>query len=229
MRVQDLKSPHTYSWIEGANAARQVLDYLTFTGVDNVTRPNLVAKWEASPDLKTWTFTLRNDITWRKGRKFTADDAVWNLKRLLDAKTGSSTVGLLRGFILKAVELDEIDPKTNAKKKSTALWDANAIQKVDDLTFRLNGQAPNLGIPEALFHYPAADDGPRRERRLPGRLQRHRRLRDGGARGRQARRSSSTTRSRTGAAAPTSTASRSSTTAKIQRRRSARWPRSRST
>ena len=25
MRVQDLKSPHTYSWIEGANAARQVL------------------------------------------------------------------------------------------------------------------------------------------------------------------------------------------------------------
>ena len=26
MRVQDLKSPHTYSWIEGANAARQVLE-----------------------------------------------------------------------------------------------------------------------------------------------------------------------------------------------------------
>jgi peptide/nickel transport system substrate-binding protein len=63
MRVQDLKSPHTYSWIEGTNAARQVLDYLTFTGVDNVTRPNLVEKWEASPDLKTWTFSLRKDVT----------------------------------------------------------------------------------------------------------------------------------------------------------------------
>lgn len=154
MRVQDLKSPHTYSWIEGANAARQVLDYLTYTGIDNVTRPSLVQKWEASPDLKTWTLSLRQDVTWRSGRKFTADDAVWNLTRVLDAKTGSSVVGLLRGFILADIELDEIDPKTNAKRKSTRPWDASAIQKVDDFTVRLNGKSANLSIPEALFHYP---------------------------------------------------------------------------
>ncbi len=154
MRVQDLKSPHTYSWIEGANAARQSLDYLTFTGIDNVTRPHLVEKWEASPDLKTWTLSLRKDVTWRKGRKFTADDVVWNLKRLLDAKTGSSTVGLLKGFILDEFETEEIDTKTNAKKKSTKLWDANAISKVDDFTVKIVGKSPNLGIPEAMFHYP---------------------------------------------------------------------------
>ncbi len=154
MRVQDLKSPHTYSWIEGANAARQTLDYLTFTGIDNVTRPHLVEKWEASPDLKTWTLSLRKDVAWRKGQKFTADHAVWNLRRLLDAKTGSSTVGLLKGFILDEFETDEIDAKTNAKKKSTRLWDANAIAKVDDFTFKLTGKVANLGIPEALFHYP---------------------------------------------------------------------------
>ena len=29
MRCQDLKSPHTYSWVESSNSARQVLDYLT--------------------------------------------------------------------------------------------------------------------------------------------------------------------------------------------------------
>lgn len=152
MRVQDLKSPHTYSWIEGANAARQVLDYLTYTDIDNVTKPNLVSKWVASPDLKTWTMTLRPDVTWRKGnRKFTADDAVWNIKRLLDAKTGSSTVGLLKGFILTEFQTDEKDAKGNPKK-STKLWDANAIEKIDDLTFRLNGKEANLSIPEALFH-----------------------------------------------------------------------------
>ncbi len=39
MRCQDLKSPHTYSWVESSNSARQVLDYLTVTGVDNITRP----------------------------------------------------------------------------------------------------------------------------------------------------------------------------------------------
>jgi peptide/nickel transport system substrate-binding protein len=154
MRVQDLKSPHTYSWIEGANAARQSLDYLTFTGIDNVTRPNLIAKWEASPDLKSWTMTVRNDVTWRRGEKFTADHAIWNLTRVLDAKTGSSVVGLLKGFMLEEFETDEIDAKTQAKKKSTKLWDASAIQKVDDFTFKLNGRVANLTIPEALFHYP---------------------------------------------------------------------------
>ncbi|MGH6816748.1 MAG: ABC transporter substrate-binding protein, partial [Hyphomicrobiaceae bacterium] len=154
MRVQDLKSPHTYSWIEGANGGRQVLDYLTFTGIDNVTRPHLAEKWEASPDLKTWTLTLRKDVTWRKdGRKLTADDVVWNLKRVLDAKTGSSVVGLMKGFILEEFDTDEKD-KDGKAKKSTRLWDANAIQKVDDFTVRLNGKSANLGIAEALFHYP---------------------------------------------------------------------------
>ena len=153
MRVQDLASPHTYSWIEGANGGRQVLDYLTVTGIDNVTRPSLVEKWEASPDLKTWTLTLRRDVTWRNGRKFTADDVVWNLKRVLDPATGSSVVGLLRGFILEDYETGEKDANGVAKK-SFRLWDANAIQKVDDFTVRLNGKTANLSIPESLFHYP---------------------------------------------------------------------------
>ncbi len=153
MRVQDLSTPHTYSWIEAANAGRQVMDYLTVTGIDNVTRPSLVEKWDASPDLKSWTLTLRKDVTWRKGRKFTADDAVWNLTRVLDAKTGSSVVGLMKGFILEDFETGEKDDKGVAKK-STRLWDASAIQKVDDFTIRLNGKVPNLAIPETLFHYP---------------------------------------------------------------------------
>jgi len=153
MRCQDLKSPHTYSWIESANTARQVLDYLTVTGVDNVTRPGLVEKWEASPDLKTWTLRLRRNVKWHNGRQFTADDVVWNLKRVLDAKTGSSTVGAMKSFILDEFETGEKDDKGNAKK-STRLWDANAIQKVDAFTVKLNGKAANLAIPELLFHYP---------------------------------------------------------------------------
>ena len=119
MRVQDLSNPATYSWIEAANAARQTLDYLTNTGVDNVTRPSLISKWEASPDLKTWRMELRRDAMWRKGgRPFTADDAIWNLRRLLDPAVGSSTVGLLRAFILENFELDEIDPRTQRKRVS---------------------------------------------------------------------------------------------------------------
>src|SRR5712691_3766401 len=134
MRCQDLKSPHTYSWIESANSARQVLDYLTVTGVDNVTRPSLIVKWH-------------------NGRQFTADDVVWNLKRVLDPKTGSSVLGLMKGFLLEDYETGEKDDKGNPKK-SSRLWDASAIQKVDDFTVRLNGKAAQLAVPEQLFHYP---------------------------------------------------------------------------
>ena len=153
MRCQDLKSPHTYSWIESANSARQVLDYLTVTGVDNITRPSLVEKWEPSPDLKTWTLRLRKTVKWHNGRQFTADDVVWNLKRVLDPRTGSSVVGLMKGFLLEDVETGEKDDKGNPKK-SSRLWDASAIQKVDDFTVRLNGKSAQLAVPEQLFHYP---------------------------------------------------------------------------
>ena len=152
MRCQDLKSPHTYSWVESSNSARQVLDYLTITGADNVTRPGLIEKWEASPDLKTWTLKVRQ-VKWHNGRQLTADDVVWNIKRVLDPKTGSSVVGLMKGFLLEEYETGEKDDKGNAKK-STRLWDANAIQKVDANTVRLNGKTPQLAVPEQLFHYP---------------------------------------------------------------------------
>src|SRR5499426_963523 len=153
MRCQDLKSPHTYSWVQQSNSARQVFDYLTTTGVDNVTRPSLVEKWEASPDLKTWTLRLKRNVKWHSGRQFTADDVVWNLKRVLDPKTGSSVLGLMKGFLLEDVETGEKDDKGNPKKTSR-LWDANAIQKVDDFTVKLNGKTPQLAVPEQLFHYP---------------------------------------------------------------------------
>ena len=78
MRCQDLKDPHTFSWVERSNTARQVCDYLTVTGDGQHHAPGLVEKWEASPDLKTWTLRLRKNVKWHNGRQFTADDVVWN-------------------------------------------------------------------------------------------------------------------------------------------------------
>src|SRR5215469_13679772 len=124
MRCQDLKSPHTYSWVESSNAGRLVYDYLTVTGVDNVTRPSLCAKWDASEDLKTWTLRLRRDVKWQNGRQFNADDVVWNLKRVMDPKTGSSVLGLFKSFLIEEYDGGEKDAKGNPKK-SSRLWDAN--------------------------------------------------------------------------------------------------------
>ena len=149
-RIKDLKNPHTYSWGGyDSNVSRQVVEYLTFTDAENVTHPYLLSGWKVSPDLKTWTLNVRTGVKWRNGRDFTADDVVWNLKQLTDASVGSSFVGLVKGYLLK-------EEKGADGKTKTVLWDANAIEKVDDHTVRLNCKEPQVSVPEHLFHYPAA-------------------------------------------------------------------------
>ena len=52
MQLQLLDHPARLSWVEGANIVRQINEYLTETGPDNITRPYLLDKWEASEDVK---------------------------------------------------------------------------------------------------------------------------------------------------------------------------------
>ena len=59
MRVLEVTTPHTYSWVQDSNVSRQVIEYLTKTGQDNITRPYLAESWSASDDLRTWTLTMR--------------------------------------------------------------------------------------------------------------------------------------------------------------------------
>jgi peptide/nickel transport system substrate-binding protein len=155
MRVHELSDPHTLSWVEGSNVVRQVCEYLTRTGHDNVTRPHLLAGWDVSDDLKTWTLHVRPDVTWSTGRAFTADDVIWNLKRVLDPQTGSSVLGLMESYLMTDVETGEVDEDGNPKTVKR-LWRDDAIEKLDDRTVRLNCKQPQLAVPEHLFHYPMA-------------------------------------------------------------------------
>ncbi|MCG8355151.1 MAG: twin-arginine translocation signal domain-containing protein, partial [Kiloniellales bacterium] len=54
-RVQEISDPSTFDFIPRSNVTRQFVEYLTITGADNITRPYLAERWEASDDLKTWT------------------------------------------------------------------------------------------------------------------------------------------------------------------------------
>jgi peptide/nickel transport system substrate-binding protein len=146
MKVYEIKQPHVFIFNEQPTLTGQVVEYLCRTGHDNLTRPWLLERWDASADLRTWKLSVRKNVKWRSGREFTADDVIWNLKRVLDEKTGSSVLGLMQDYLLQEY--------TEGGTKRTRLWDANAIERVDSHTVRLNLKEPQLAIPEHLYHYP---------------------------------------------------------------------------
>jgi peptide/nickel transport system substrate-binding protein len=149
MQVQEMADPGTYSWTQKSIVSRHIVEYLVETGPDNITRPNLAESWEASADLKTWTFHLRKGVKWSNGDDFNADDVVFNFTRWLDPKTGSSNLGLFDAML---EETGEKDAKGNPVKRMIK----NAVQKVDNHTVKLNLKSPVLSIPENLYNYPTA-------------------------------------------------------------------------
>lgn len=150
MRVMDVSNPHAYSWLYDANIGRQVTEYLTITGQDNITRPYLAESWQASDDLKTWTFKIR-DVKWHSGRSLTAQDVAWNIEHALDPATGSSIIGVMN-YLLDKYDTGKKDKDGNPVM-STRLWSNNAIEVVDDHTVRLNLKVPQVAVPEHLFSF----------------------------------------------------------------------------
>ncbi len=129
--VQPVEHPARLSWIEASNQLRQVAEYLTETGPDNITRPWLLERWETDDEVTTWTLYLRRGITFNNGANLTAADVIFNFEQWLDPGLGSSMAGLL------------------------SYLDRTGIEKVDDYTIRLHLNEPQIGVPEHLFHYPA--------------------------------------------------------------------------
>ncbi len=56
-----------------------VFDTLTENAADGSLRGELATDWEASPDAKTWTFNLRQGVTFHNGKSFGADDVIESL------------------------------------------------------------------------------------------------------------------------------------------------------
>lgn len=55
-------------------------------------KPGLATSWTVSPDGKTYTFKLRDDVTFCDGKKMMAADVAWTIKRWIDPATRSPVV-----------------------------------------------------------------------------------------------------------------------------------------
>jgi len=76
---------HRTTWGPTADIVNMVQDTLVALDWDGKTAiPYLAKSWDISADGRTYTFHLRDDVTFCSGKKFTADDVVFSFTRLKD-------------------------------------------------------------------------------------------------------------------------------------------------
>ncbi|HEY8610470.1 MAG TPA: ABC transporter substrate-binding protein [Roseomonas sp.] len=82
--------PHKVTGRGAAEILFMITDTLVTVEDDQKTVHPLLAKsWTISPDGTTYTFELRDDVTFHNGKPFTAEDVVYSLSRLVDPQTRS--------------------------------------------------------------------------------------------------------------------------------------------
>jgi peptide/nickel transport system substrate-binding protein len=85
--------------------------------------PDLATSWEASEDLKTWTFHLRSGVKFHNGKPFDSADVVFTYKRLMDKDNAS----VLRAALGVVSKIEAVDPQTVRFTLSSPYTDLAAV------------------------------------------------------------------------------------------------------
>lgn len=92
--------------------------------------PDLAETVEVSEDATTYTFTLREGLTFNDGTPLTTDDVIFTLERAINPQTGSIWKGRLSG-VVGAAEYDG------------ASGEVDGLNAIDDLTIEVTLAEPN--------------------------------------------------------------------------------------
>ncbi len=139
-QILDINDPRTYDWPQKSNVARQFCEPLVRWETDGSFSPSLLESWEVSDDALTYTLNVRRDAVWTNGDTFTADDVVFNIKRMADSSAEGNAMAA------RLAALREGD--------ATSASDS-AIEKLDDYTVRLNLFFPDISLIPSFGDYPA--------------------------------------------------------------------------
>jgi peptide/nickel transport system substrate-binding protein len=81
----DQLDPHQTTAYASFQVLENVYDTLVVPNPDDLTfEPSLATEWETSEDGLTWTFTLRDDVTFHDGSTFDSADVVYTFRRIID-------------------------------------------------------------------------------------------------------------------------------------------------
>ena len=100
--------------------------------------PDLAESWSISDDSLTWTFNLRQGVTWHDDTPFTAADVVFSIELCLDPVVKCNKAGEL-STIAGAVDFKD--------GKATAI---SGLVIVDDNTLQITTDGPNAAILDTL-------------------------------------------------------------------------------
>lgn len=132
---------------------RQIFDNLVgFKPGTAEPEPELATKWESSNGGKTWTFTLREGVTFSDGSKFNADAACENFERMYDQKGAGQNASVSQYWNANFGGFSD--------KKDPSLYEnckANGESEFDLNLTRPSSKMPDiLGLPSWAMQSPTA-------------------------------------------------------------------------
>ena len=119
------EGPKTFNpWVSKDATSSQIGDlmYDSLFTTDPITGeviPNLAKEMKVSPDLKTYTITLRRGVKWSDGKEITADDVIFTWKNIILAGLGNTSIRdsiLIDGEYPTVKKLDKYNIEFKIKK-----------------------------------------------------------------------------------------------------------------
>ncbi|TKJ23403.1 ABC transporter substrate-binding protein [Blastococcus sp. CCUG 61487] len=87
----DQLDPHVTTAYASFQVLENVYDTLVAPSAEDLTmEASLAESWETSDDQLTWTFTLRDDVTFHDGSEFDSADVVYSYNRIIDEELSNS-------------------------------------------------------------------------------------------------------------------------------------------
>lgn len=116
----DSLDPHRSGLAVAVRVIRTLHDNLVVQGLDGTIKPWLATAWTVSPDGKSYTFQLRQDVKFHDGTPFNAEAVKYNYDRILDPETkAANSRALIRPYESSEV-IDEYTVKLNLSTPSAA-------------------------------------------------------------------------------------------------------------